>query len=130
MGTYSSQDMQDVGMYLRGLLQIMVADNNLHQNQKAAIREYALDQGFDLNFIEESIEQALQNSHLNGEPPVFHSKAKAQDFLLKAAGVAVCDGLLHPLERDWLISAATKNGISLDSIQEILDSVPLSDKIP
>lgn len=130
MERWTAEDYQDLGQYLLGLLQIMAADNHLHERQKDLIRSFALDQGFEKGYIERAISTVLENPHIPRVPPRFHSRHTAQVFLEEAARIAVADGLLHPLERNWIVNAARINNLPLESVQEILDSAPLSANRP
>jgi uncharacterized tellurite resistance protein B-like protein len=122
---HSAEDYEDLGNYFQGLLQIMAVDNNLHEKQKDRIRAFALSQGFEKGYIEKAIETVLDNRHIPRIPPKFHSSQTARLFLVEAAHVAVCDGELHPLESDWILRAARRNGLDISFIQRILETVPL-----
>jgi len=126
----NAEDLQDMGLYLRGLLQIMAADNNLHANQKKRIKSFAKDMGFEEEYIENNIKTVLENKHLPRNPSRFHSKTTAVAFLLEAAEIAVCDGVLHPLEKKWLMEAAEINGLDIKVVTDVLDTVPVSDDQP
>ena len=121
---YSAEDLQDNGLYLRGLLQIMAADDHLHTAEKDRIKAHAKKAGFEDKFIEKSIADILNNKHITRDPPKFHTSAAARDFLLEAAEIAVCDGHLHPAEEEWLLAAAEKNSLDPALIMPVLNRVP------
>ncbi|MCB1147289.1 MAG: TerB family tellurite resistance protein [Leptospiraceae bacterium] len=117
-------DYQELGLFLRGLIQIMAADGHLHEQQKNHILDFGTETGFARGFLLESIEGALNNKHLPKEPPIFSHPESAAKFLSKAAVIAVSDGELHPREKKWLLKTAEINNIDTDDIQQILASVP------
>jgi hypothetical protein len=116
----SGPDLQDVGLYLRGLVQLMAADRNLDAAQKRRIHAYAAEQGFDARFIENAMDSVLDNEHFPQTPPRFHSPDTALRFLRDAVLLALCDGVLHPREQQWLLAAARQNGIDPSVVTEAL----------
>ncbi len=108
----SGQDLQDMGLGLLSLLQIMAADGHLHEAEQTRIREFGRTRGFEARYVDEIIATALTNTHLSKVPPTFNSQVAARDFLRSARDLALCDGHLHPNEEAWLTSFAKANGIS------------------
>lgn len=121
---FSGDDLMDLGTYLQGLLQVMAADENLHERQKERIREFGESMGFEKKYIQNVIDSVLEKLHMPRKPARFHSRETARSFLIEAAHIAVCDGLLHPREKAWLLECALINEIDPAVITEILDSVP------
>jgi hypothetical protein len=124
MGTgeqHSGPDLQDVGLYLRGLVQVMAVDSVLDDAQRERVRAFAARHGFDAAYVDAAIASVLDNEHFPRMPPRFNRKATAEEFLREAAHVALCDGTLHPREREWLLEAARHNGVDtalvLDALQ-------------
>lgn len=118
----TAEDYQDLGHYLQGLLQVMAADNHLHEEQKARIRQFAAKHSFEKGYVERAIQTVLENPHIPRIPPRFHSKHTAQMFLAEAVELALCDGELHPAERQWLSDAALRNGFSADTVDSMLSA--------
>ena len=125
---YNSEDLQDIGFYLRGLLQVMAADNHLHEKEKNKIKKYAESMGFEKEYIEKTIQNLLENKHMPRMPDQFHSKKTAETFLKEAIQMAVCDGILHPLEQKWLLRAAKKNEIDEQYVLNLMEKVLQQDK--
>ena len=119
----SGADLQDLGLYLMGLVQLMAADGNLDAAQRERIRAYAVEQGFDGHFVEDAMDTVLENEHFPRMPPRFQSAATAIRFLGDAARLALCDGVLHPREEQWLLEAARHNGIDPTAVVEVLIGV-------
>jgi len=115
-------DLQDVGLYLRGLVQLMAADRVLDAAQRERIRAYAIEQGFAGGFVEDAMDSVLQNEHFPRTPPRFHNQGTAVNFLRDAARLALCDGALHPREERWLMEAARQNEVDPTIVREALAS--------
>jgi len=86
------------------------------------VHAFAVRHGFDATYVDAAIESVLNNEHFPLTPPRFNSRATAAEFLLEAVHVAVCDGALHPREREWLLETARHNGIDpalvLDALRD------------
>jgi hypothetical protein len=129
-GKLSGSDLQDVGLYLRGLVQLMAADHNLDPSQRERIRAYAMEQGFDPGFVEDAMDSVLDNEHFPRTPPRFHNAGTALSFLRDAALLALCDGVLHPREESWLLEAARHNGVDPAIVVQALTGVPRAGDVP
>lgn len=118
---HSGPDLQDIGLYLRGLVQIMAVDSVLDDAQKERVRAFAVRHGFDASYVDTAIASVLDNEHFPRMPPRFNRRATAEEFLREAAHVALCDGTLHAREREWLLEAARHNEVDpalvLDAFQ-------------
>jgi hypothetical protein len=115
-------DLQDLGLYLRGLVQLMAADRVLDAAQRERIRAYAIEQGFAGGFIDDAMDSVLENEHFPSTPPRFHNAGTAVNFLRDAARLALCDGALHPREERWLMEAARQNEVDPKIVTEALAS--------
>lgn len=124
------EDLQDMGLYLRGLIQIMAADDHIHREQKTRIRDFAKNMGYESSFIENIFDSIKENKHITKEPSKFHSKSTALAFLKEASEIAICDGFLHPGEKSWLLQAASLNNIDSSVIHNIINTVPESVEVP
>lgn len=109
-------DLQDIGSYLQSLLQIMAADGHLHEHEQERIRAYAERIGFESGYIEEAIGNVLKNKYMPKTPPKFNSVLTAQDFLIAATELAICDGHIHPREKEWLLASAKVNGLDPEMV--------------
>ncbi len=118
--TNAGPDLQDVGLYLRGLVQVMAADEVLDDAQKERVRAFAARHGFDMAYVDAAIESVLDNEHFPRLPPRFNRRETAAEFLREAAVVALCDGALHPRERAWLLAVARRNDLDESLVLEAL----------
>lgn len=121
--THSGPDLQDVGLYLRGLVQVMAADHVLSDAQRARVRAFAARHGFDTSYVDSAIDSVLANDHFPRLPPRFARRATAEEFLREAAIVALCDGELHPREQAWLLEVAHHNDVDEALVLEALAGV-------
>ena len=102
-------ELQDRGLHLRGIVQMMAVDRVLDAVQRAHIQAWAAEHGFDAGYVDASIDSVFENRHFLTAPPRFSSRTAAEAFLREAALVAVCDGEFHPQEREWLLAAAASH---------------------
>jgi DnaJ-domain-containing protein 1 len=118
-------ELQDRGLHLRGLVQMMAADRVLAPAQRAHIHAWAAAHGFEAAYVDAAIDSVLENQHFPTAPPRFSNRPAAEAFLRAAALVAVCDGELHPQEREWLLAAAHANGIDAQVALQAIEDSPL-----
>jgi tellurite resistance protein len=118
---HSGPDLQDVGLYLRGLVQVMAVDHVLDDTQRERVRAFAARRGFDRSYVDAAIASVLDNEPFPRVPPRFNRRAAAEGFLREAARVAICDGTLHPREREWLLEAARHNEVDTALVLEALE---------
>ena len=117
---HSGPDLQDIGLFLRGLVQVLAVDNVLDDKQRQHVRAFAARHGFDASYVDSTIASVLDNEHFPRVPPRFNRRATAEDFLREAAHVALCDGSLHPREREWLLETARENEVDPAVVLEAL----------
>jgi hypothetical protein len=113
-------DLEDRGLYLQGLVQLMAADRHLDAVERERIRAYAIAQGFAERFIEDVMDSVLENAHFPRTPARFHHADTAVNFLRDATRLALCDGILHPREERWLMEAARRNDIDPTIVTAVL----------
>ena len=92
-------DLQDIGLYLQSLLQVMAVDGHLHEKQQQRIRAYGERVGFEQRYVEKTMVDVLNNKYMPSTPPKFNSSITAREFLRNAIELAICDGQLHPREK-------------------------------
>ncbi len=76
---------------------------------------------FDRKFIENAMNELLENKYLGNEPPVFSQKQYAEAFLRDAIKLACVDNDLASKEFDWLQSIAVSNGLSDEWLKNELE---------
>ncbi len=115
-------ELQDRGLHLRGIVQMMAVDRVLDAAQRAHIQAWAAEHGFDAGYVDASIDSVFENRHFLTAPPRFSSRPAAEAFLREAALVALCDGEFHPQEREWLLEAAAANGIDAEVALRVIEA--------
>jgi hypothetical protein len=100
----------------------MAADHVLDAGQRERVLAFAARHGFDPGYVESAIASVLENEHFPRLPPKFNHRATAGEFLREAAVVALCDGALHPRERDWLLEVARHNDVEETVVLEALEA--------
>ena len=76
---------------------------------------------FDRKFIENAMNELLENKYLGNEPPVFSQKQYAEAFLRDAIKLACVDNEVASKEFDWLQSIAVSNGLSNEWLKNELE---------
>ena len=117
-------ELQDRGLHLRGIVQMMAVDRVLDAAQRAHIQAWAAEHGFEAAYVDASIDSVFENEHFVTAPPRFSSRPAAEAFLREAALVALCDGEFHPMEREWLLAAANANGIDAQIALQAIEGSP------
>jgi hypothetical protein len=100
----------------------MAADHALDARQRERVLAFAARHGFDTAYVQAAIASVLENDHFPRLPPRFNHRATAEEFLREAAAVALCDGALHPRERDWLLEAARHNDVEEAVVLEAFEA--------
>ena len=117
-------ELQDRGLHLRGIVQMMAVDRVLDAAQRAHIQAWAAEHGFDPAYVDASIDSVFENQHFLTDPPRFSSRPAAEAFVREAALVAFSDGEFHPQEREWLLGAAKVNGIDAQAVLQVIEESP------
>lgn len=115
-------ELEDRGLHLRGIVQMMAVDRVLDAAQRAHIQAWAAERGFDAAYVDASIDSVFENAHFVTDPPRFNSRLAAEAFVREAALVASCDGEFHPQEREWLLGAAHVNGIDAQAVLQVVST--------
>ncbi|MBK8946201.1 MAG: TerB family tellurite resistance protein [Ignavibacteriae bacterium] len=111
---------QDKSNYFRGLLVLVGQDRIIHNEEKNKILNLGKLFGFEENFVNESINNLLENNFINFEPPKFSSKKIAQKFIKDAVSIALIDDDLHLHELQWIKSAIEINNVEQDYFESLL----------
>ncbi len=120
--TPTGPDLQDIGLYLRGLVQVMAADHVLDAAQRERVLTFAVRHGYDAAWVDAVVSSVLDNEHFPTTVPRFNRRATAEHFLREAAAMALCDGALHAREREWLVEAARCNDVDEAVVLDALKS--------
>jgi hypothetical protein len=116
----------DGSNYFKGLLLLIRKDKKVTKEEHELMSRIGKSLGFEKKFIENAIQEILNNRYISVTPPVFSTRELAEKFLKDGLILAASDNEIHPKEEDWLISVAGKNKIEeswlADEKQKILQS--------
>lgn len=102
---------QDKGKYLRGLLILIGKDNIIDPDEKKRLHEVGKRLDFDPRFIDEALDEFLENEYIDKNPPKFSSRLVAKSFLEDAINMVLIDSDIHVEELEWIKSVAKTNEI-------------------
>ncbi len=106
----------------RALLLLIGKDRKITKEERKYILRLGEILDFNREFSEASIDELLENRYINTEPPRFSSSAIAESVLKDAIGLAFADGHLDAEELKWLHAIAEKNGITVEWVQQEIES--------
>jgi len=101
----------DSSNYLKGLLLLIRKDKKITEPENIIIQRVGKALGFEKTFIEEAINEIINNKYISNEPPVFSSLELAEKFIKDGLILAASDKEIHPLEEEWLLAVAGANQI-------------------
>lgn len=102
----------DGSNYFKGLLLLIRRDNRISKAEREIMTRIGRTLGFEEKFIENAIDEIIDNRHINTEPPVFSNREIAEKFLKDGLTLAASDNSIHPHEEAWLQSVAAINNIN------------------
>lgn len=103
----------DGSSYFKGLLLLIRKDKKVTSDEKQILSRVGSNFGFEKNFIENAINEILENRHISTSPPVFSDREIAKKFLKDGLILAASDREIHPKEEEWLTSVAVENNIDI-----------------
>lgn len=110
----------DRSNYVRGLLLLIGKDRKITDAERNFLCTVAKTLDFNESFIENALNELLENAYLDHEPPVFSQKKYAESFLQDAIQLALIDHDLSTEELNWVHSAAAANKVSEEWLQTTL----------
>lgn len=102
----------DRSNYVRGLLLLIGKDRKITDAERNFLCTIAKILDFNEGFIENALNELLENAYLDHEPPVFSQKQYAEAFLQDAIQLALIDRDMSTEELNWVHSAAAANKVS------------------
>jgi len=107
--------------YVKGLLLLIGKDKKITDSERDFLHNIGKTFSFNKEFIENAMNELLENKYLGNEPPVFSQKQYAEVFLRDAIKLACVDNDLANKEFDWLQSIAVSNGLSNEWLKNELE---------
>jgi hypothetical protein len=111
----------DRSNYVKGLLLLIGKDKKITDDERDFLHRIGSILSFNKKFIENAINELLENKYLGNEPPFFSQKQYAEAFLRDAIKLGFVDNDLSSKEFDWLQAIAVSNGLSNEWLQNELE---------
>ncbi len=108
---------QDRSNYVRGLLLLIGKDRKITDAERNFLLAVAKTLDFNESFIENALNELLENAYLDHEPPVFTQQQYAEAFLQDAIQLALVDHDVTTEELNWVHTAAVANKVSEEWLQ-------------
>jgi hypothetical protein len=113
----------DGSNYFKGLLLLIRKDQKVTPSEVALMTRIGKSLGFEKDFCDQAIRDILDNAYIVDEPPEFSTPTLAEKFINDGLVLAASDGEIHPLEEEWLIHTASKNGLDLSWFQTVKEKI-------
>lgn len=121
--------LMDRSLYLRGLMLLIRTDRQIHDEERGMMLRIGEILGFDRGFCQETMDDIVENKHVDDRPPVFAAKGVARSFLKDGLRLALSDKEPHQAELQWLRSVAEANGIDPRFLEDSAIAVSSEDGI-
>lgn len=118
----------DGSNYFKGLLLLIRKDNKITKKEQELITHIGITLGFEKMFVENAVNEILDNKYISTVPPVFSTREIAEKFLKDGFTLAASDREIHPHEEAWLYSVAGKNNIGKEWLIEERKKILQNDK--
>lgn len=109
----------DASNYLKGLMLLIRKDHRVTESERSLIMRIGKSLGFDREFCELTINEILDNKHIEDLPPKFSEKKLAEKFIKDGLAVIFSDNIIHPAEEEWLIAAAERNDMDISAYYKL-----------
>jgi hypothetical protein len=102
---------QEGSEYFRGLLILISKDRRVTDEEMVLMRRIGKSLGLEKKFCETAIQDILENTYVNTDPPRFPMPELARKFIKDGLTLAGADSEAHGFETGWLKAAAETNGL-------------------
>lgn len=102
----------DKSNYLRGLLILIKRDRTVNEIEKVRIKELSKILGFNGSFVENALNELLENEYLIENPPKFKNHKLVEAFIKDAIKIAFFENVLNIYKLNWLSAFAIDNDLS------------------
>ena len=113
----------DGSSYFKGLLLLIRRDNKISKEEQSLITRIGKTLGFEKKFVENAVNEILDNKHISTDPPVFSTKELAEKFIKDGFTIAVSDKKIHPHEEAWLYTVANENKIEKELLIKLKKNI-------
>ena len=101
----------DKSNYLRGLLILIKIHRSINEIEKKRIKEVSSVLGFNRGFVDNAINELLDNEYLIETPPKFTNPRLAETFIKEAIKISMSENVLNIHNLHWLIALADNNNL-------------------
>ncbi|NLT49367.1 MAG: TerB family tellurite resistance protein [Ignavibacteria bacterium] len=104
-------DLIDKSNFIKGLLVLITKDKKISDKERNLLKEIGTSMGFSAEFLDEAIDEALNNEYISHDPPKFNNNSLAAEFLEKGFHISFCDHSFDKDEIKFLMETAEINNI-------------------
>ncbi|MER3522669.1 MAG: hypothetical protein C4326_01025 [Ignavibacteria bacterium] len=115
--------LMDRSNYYRGLLLLVRKDRKITEREAALMMHIGATLGFQREFCETALREALDNAHIDPLPPQFSSPELAKKFIKDGLTITGGGQAMHVAEDAWLHAIALANGLESSWYEGIKHSV-------
>lgn len=112
----------DRSNYYRGLLLLVRKDRKITEREAALMIRIGAKLGFEREFCENALREALDNAHIDPLPPQFSNPELAKKFIKDGLTIAGGSQEMHAAEESWLHATALANGLDSSWYEEVKQS--------
>ncbi len=116
-------DLIDKSNFIKGLLVLITKDRKISDKERNLLKETGTSMGFSAEFLDEAIDEALNNEYISHEPPKFNNNSLAIEFLEKGFRIAFCDHSFDKNEIKFLMETSEINNIPVAEFNLLLSKV-------
>jgi len=120
-------NLMDRSNYFKGLLILSKVDDDIAFQEKEILKIVGEKLGFNKEFCDTTINDIIENEHIQNEPLKFSNQQIANMFLRDGIKLAFSDSNLDEKEYEWILECAKANNISESRINELVTNVLNSD---
>ncbi len=103
--------LMDRSLYFKGLLLLVRKDGLIQEEERDLMMRVGGTFGYEKQFCEDTIKNALVNKYIEDSPPVFSGPEIAKRFIMDGIRLSLSDRLVHEKEWGWIRAVAERNGI-------------------
>lgn len=105
----------------RAFLLLIGQDGKITQEERESLLAIARKLDLERGFVETSINDLLENRHINTDPPRLSRKEFTESLLKDAIEVAFSDDEFHQKEFAWLMAIAVENALPEEWLEDAIE---------
>lgn len=100
--------------YFKGLLLLIKKDRVINDQERKLMQNVGKILGFEKDFIQNSINDILENEYISEEIPTFSSESIAKSFVYDCLKISLSDNDFAPEEIEYLTEVVQQNKLDTD----------------